>query len=75
MAKRKLEPDYPPKPKVRSEMKVPEQMKATVDSQPFFIMEEKIAGKDDAVWGFASASGLVVKKKADAFYGDGTSRW
>ena len=50
-------------------------MKTTVGNQPFLIMEEKIAGKDDAVWGFASASGLVVKKKADAFYGDGTSRW
>ena len=52
-------------------MKVPEQMKTTVDNQPFLIMEEKIAGKDDVVWGFASASGLEVMKKADAFYGDG----
>ena len=41
-------------------MKVPEQMKTTVDNQPFLIMQEKIAGKDDVVWDFTSASGLEV---------------
>ena len=35
-------------------------------------MEEKISGKDDIVWGFASAFRLEVMKIADAFYGDGT---
>ena len=53
-------------------MKVPEQMKTTVDNQPFLIMEEKIAGKDDVVWGLDYSSGLEVMKKSDAFYGDWT---
>ena len=48
-------------------MKVPEQMKTTVDNQPFLIMEEKIAGKDDVVWGLDYSSGLEVMKKSDAF--------
>ena len=64
--------DFPPIPRVWSQMKVPKQIKTTVDNQLFWIMEEKISGKDDIVWGFASAFRLEVMKIADAFYGDGT---
>ena len=70
--KRKLELDCPAIPKSWHEMKVPEQMKVTVDNEPFLIMEERIAGKDEVVWGFASSYGLDLMKKSDAFYGDGT---
>ena len=45
-------------------MIIPEEYKKTTDGKLFNILEERILGKDERIWGFASESGLEVMKAA-----------
>ena len=67
-----MELDSPSLPMDWSEMSVPESMKKTKDDEHFLILEENLLGQMEVVWGFASALGIEIMKKAKDLFCDGT---
>ena len=70
--KKRKESDHPSIPHDWDDMKIPEDMKCTADGQNFCIMEERMPGKDQKIWGFASQMGIEVMKTATDWFIDGT---
>ena len=64
--------DCPAIPKSWEDMIIPEEYKKTTDGKPFTIFEERIPGKYESIWGFASESGLEVMRAASDWFIDGT---
>lgn len=69
---RKKENNYPPIPHKWEDMKIPDILRMTADGQEYCVMEEKLAGKEEMIWGFASKTGIDVMKRSPGWFVDGT---
>ena len=69
---RKKEKNYPPIPHKWVDMMIPGSLSVTADGQNYCVMDEKIPGKEEMIWGFASKTGIDVMKKSSDWYVDGT---
>ena len=67
---RKKEKNYSPIPHKWVDMMIPGSLSVTADGQIYCVMDEKIRGKEEMLWGFASKTGIDVMKKSSDWYVD-----